>query len=293
MLLAGLSHHVEGAHDQTRAVADDAHRAVELDVVEALLLGGLLQRVLGGGVHQVGVRGLPEVGVLVQRHLAVEGDDVAGAGRHQRVDLDEGGVLLDEDGPELLEHAGDLVGQLALEAGRRGDLGGLGRVDAGERVDGDAGQGLGPLDGQGLDLHTALLAGHGQPGAVGAVEQEGDVVLLRDVRALRDHHPLDRVALDVHAQDVAGVALGLLGGRRDLDPAGLAAAADLDLRLDDDDAADALGRGPRLLRSRGHLAGEHGYAVLLEHVARLVLVQVHVWFTSSGSSTSGGDHGAT
>ena len=84
-----------------------------------------------------------------------------------------------------------------------------------------------------------------------------------------------------------GVLLGLVGGLRDLDAAGLAAAADLDLRLDDDDPADALGRGPRLLRRRGDLAGEHGHAVLLEHVSRLVLVQIHVCLTSSCSAGPG------
>jgi hypothetical protein len=48
---------------------------------------------------------------------------------------------------------------------------------------GHAGQGLGPLDGEDLDLHAALLAGHRQVGAVGAVEQHREVVLLLDLGA--------------------------------------------------------------------------------------------------------------
>src|SRR6478752_6751965 len=44
-LLTGVGDDVEGAHDQARAVADDADLAVELDVVEALLLGRGLERV--------------------------------------------------------------------------------------------------------------------------------------------------------------------------------------------------------------------------------------------------------
>jgi hypothetical protein len=48
------------------------------------------------------------------------------------------------------------------------------------------------------------------------------------------------VALDVHAEDLLGVLLGLIGGLGDLDAAGLASATGLDLRLDDGDPA-ALG----------------------------------------------------
>ena len=58
--LAGVGDHVEGGHDQARAVADDADLAVELDVVEVLGLGGLLQRVDRGLVHQRLVVGVPE-----------------------------------------------------------------------------------------------------------------------------------------------------------------------------------------------------------------------------------------
>jgi hypothetical protein len=49
-LLARVGDHVQGGHDQARAVADDADLAVELDVVEVLGLGPGLERVvlLGG-----------------------------------------------------------------------------------------------------------------------------------------------------------------------------------------------------------------------------------------------------
>ena len=75
--------------------------AVELDVVEALGLGGRLQRVGRGLVLERRVVRLAEVGVLVQRDLAVQRDDLAVAGLDQRVDLDEQGVLRDEDVPQL------------------------------------------------------------------------------------------------------------------------------------------------------------------------------------------------
>ena len=72
--------------------------------------------------------------------------------------------------------------------------------------------------------------------------------------ALLDPDALDDVALDVHAEDVAGVLadLGLVVG--ELDAAGLAAAADLHLGLDDDGVAGLVGFGrpPRRRCRPGH-----------------------------------------
>ena len=167
-------------------------------------------------------------------------------------------------------------GQLGGEAGFRDDLVGLGLVDAGQRVDRDLGEGLGALDRELLDLHAALDGAHGQVVAVRAVQQHGEVVLLGDVGALGDHDLVDGVALDVHAEDGGGVLEGLVRGLGDLDAAGLAAAADLHLRLDDNDAADLLGSGLGFFRGVRNDAGKHGNAVCLEEIARLVLIQVHV-----------------
>src|SRR6476619_2117846 len=89
-LLTGVRDDVERAHDEAGAVADDADGAVELDVVEVLLLGGGLERVRVRLVLEALVVGVPEAGVLVERDLAVEGDDGAVLGLDERVDLDEG-----------------------------------------------------------------------------------------------------------------------------------------------------------------------------------------------------------
>ena len=107
--LAGVGDHVEGRHDQARAVADDADLAVELDVVEALVLGLRLERVglladLEGLVVLVA-----ELGVLVERDLAVERLELVTGQAGEGVDLDERRVLLDEDGPQLLDHRDGLL----------------------------------------------------------------------------------------------------------------------------------------------------------------------------------------
>ena len=177
-------------------------RAVELHVVEVQGLGLRLERVGGVLVLERLVLGLPEASVLVDRDLAVERDDLAVLGQHQRVDLDERGVLLAVHGPQLLDRVGDGAGEFGGEARGRDDLGGLGGVDADDRVDGHARKRLGPLDRELLDLHAALDRAHREVAALGAIEQHGEVELLRDLGSRGDHHLVDRVALDVHAQDL-------------------------------------------------------------------------------------------
>src|ERR671933_107104 len=144
-LLTGVGDDVQRAHHQPGAVADDADLAVELDVVEVLLLGRGLQRVGRGGVLELLVPRVPEAGVVVEGHLRVEREDGAVGRLGQRVDLDEGGVLLAEDVPQLDGDGDDLVAHLGGEARGLDDLGGPGGVHADRGVDGDAGQGLGAL----------------------------------------------------------------------------------------------------------------------------------------------------
>ncbi len=178
------------------------------------------------------VAGLAEVGVAVQRHLAVQRQDLIVGGAHQRVDLDQGGVLGDEDLPQLGDGHGGGVEHLGRQVALLGDRAGERLVDTLDRVHRDLGQPLG-LGGRDLfDLHAALHRAHGQVGAVGAVQQEGDVVLLGDVAGLGDQQLLHDVALDVETEDVLRVVVGVLGGRGVLHAAGLASSTDLDLRLD-------------------------------------------------------------
>src|SRR6185312_373397 len=97
--LARVGHHVQGGHDQAGPVADDADLAVQLDVVEVLLDGPGLNRVGVAGVGEPGVL-LAERSVVVQRHLAVDREDLAVVGERHRVDLDQRGVLVGEHAPE-------------------------------------------------------------------------------------------------------------------------------------------------------------------------------------------------
>ena len=62
--------------------------------------------------------------------------------------------------------------------------------------------------------------------------------------------PLDGVALDVHAEDVAGVRADLVGVVGQLDAAGLAPPADLHLGLDHDRVAEPVGGGHGVVDGR-------------------------------------------
>ena len=179
--------------------------------------------------------GVTELGVVVEGDLGVEGVHLAGRLEDQRVDLGEVAVALGVAAVELHEDVDGAVG------GARGQLGGVDPglacrrpVEAVDRVDVQILAMASGLLSATASISTPPSADSMQQVLLGGtVEREAGVVLLVDVRRLLDPDALDDVALDVHAEDVAGVLahLGLVVG--ELDAAGLAAAADLHLGLDD------------------------------------------------------------
>src|SRR5579875_1836352 len=154
-LLARIGDHVEGGHDQARAVADDADLTVQLDVVEMLGPGPRLQRVTGlasGEPAEI----LAEGGVVVEGDLGVERDHPAVARQHQRVDFDERGVLVGEDGPQPLSQPGGAVDGLRRQPARLRDIGAPGRVHSLPRGEGDPGHRFRAGARDLLDLHATL-----------------------------------------------------------------------------------------------------------------------------------------
>src|SRR5258707_5680788 len=130
--LARVGHHVQGGHDQAGPVADDADLAVQLDVVEVLLDGPGLDRVGVAGIGEPGVL-LAERGVVVQRHLAVDREDLAVLGERHRVDLDQRRVLIAEHAPEPFREQRGALGGLGRDAAGRADLLRLAGVHPGQR----------------------------------------------------------------------------------------------------------------------------------------------------------------
>src|SRR5699024_6168491 len=107
-------------------------------------------------------------------------------------------------------------------------LGDLGR-DALRGVQLDLGERLGAFLGELLDLDATFDAAHREVPAGRAIQEDGEVVLLLDVRAGAEHHDVDRVALDVEVEDLGRDLHGLLLTVCQLHAASLAAAAGADL----------------------------------------------------------------
>ena len=117
---------------------------------------------------------------------------------------------------------------------------------------------LGRLGGDLLDLDAALGRRHEGDAPAVAVDDGAEVELARDVETLLDVEAAHLLPLgarlvgdELHAEDLLG-ELPRLGGAAlgDLDAAAFAAAAGVDLRLDDDDGAARLLRRASSRRPR-------------------------------------------
>ena len=192
--------------------------------------------------------------VVVDRELRVERLDLALGRDDQRVDLAEHRVRADERVVELLDDGEDLLLLVRIvDPGGVDQSARLVGLEALERVDVQPRQRLGPLGRDLLDVDPALLREHEERLLLAAVERDREVVLALDVGRFLDPELADDVAVDVQPEDRLRVLGGLVGRVCELDSAGLPAAAGQHLGLDDDLAADLLGRcsEPRR-RSRRH-----------------------------------------
>ncbi len=107
------------------------------------------------------------------------------------------------------------------------------------------------------------------------VEGEAGVVLLGDVGRVLDPHDLDRVTLDVHPQDVAGVEPDLVGVVGQLDAARLAPPAHVHLGLDHDRIADGIGGGHGVIDRFDGPTVRHGDVEAGEELLALEFEEIH------------------
>src|SRR5690606_38678222 len=281
---------VHGRHGEAGAVDHAADLAVQLDVVQRPLGGFQLGGVLLVRIAHVLDILVPEQRVVVEVHLGVERDHVAGAGNDQRVDLDDRGVKAGEGLVHRQHELGRRLDLLALQAEAEGDPAGVMRLHAGGRVDGNLEDLLGVLGGNLLDLHAALGGGHHGDARGGAVDQEAQVELALDVAAFLDIEALDQLALGAglvghqgHAQHLAGLVLHVVQRLDDLDAAALAAAAGMNLGLyNPDGAAELAGDGHGLVGRKGDSAAGNGNAVFREQAFRLIFMDIHADLTGFG-----------
>ena len=108
-------HNVQGRHDQACAVTNHAHLPLQAHVVQSGFLRHGLARILRGNVGVCGMFGVTESGIVIQRHLAVQRQNIALLGQDQGVDFNQGGVFASVGIPQPDEHRGNLVNHGARE----------------------------------------------------------------------------------------------------------------------------------------------------------------------------------
>ncbi|GJD76573.1 hypothetical protein CFIICLFH_4831 [Methylobacterium goesingense] len=248
------------------------------------MLGSLgFARVALRGVVHVGDVAAPEHGVVVEGHLGVERQHSIVLGDDERVDLQHGAVTIAERpvGVHDRLHGGrDL---LDVQAKLEGDLAGLELLQADRRLDDHLDQGLGLVGGDLLDVHTAALRGDDADPLGLPVEDVAEIELALERVGGLDVDALNRLALgtglDRHqtlAEEVLGGVPDLVVGPAQLDPAGLAAGARVDLGLHRPKRAAELGGGVnRLIGTEGDGAFRNGDTETGKQLLGLVLVHVH------------------
>ncbi len=114
-------HQVHGRHRQPGAVDHAADVAVQGDVVEVVLGGGRLARVFLADVAQLQQFRVPVQRVVVEVDLGIQREQVAAWRDHQRVDLDQAGVLLEEQLDQAEQDLLELLHLVAIEAQREAE----------------------------------------------------------------------------------------------------------------------------------------------------------------------------
>ena len=226
---------------------------------------------------------VPEQRVLVERHLAVERDQAVRLGDDQRIDLHQCGVEVAERLVHRHQQAHELVHLALLEVELEGDVARLERAHRRCRRQRQADDLVGMLLGDLFDVHAAFGRGDDGDAAGRAVDQLRDIELARDVAALLDIDLLDLFALraglvgdQAAAQHLVGAGDHLLHGAADLDAAGLAAAAGMDLGLHHPDrTVQLLGDGLGLGRVVGDVAARHRHAIAPQQLLGLIFVDIH------------------
>ena len=176
--------------------------------------------------------------VVVEADLGVEAEQLPVLGDDQRIDLEQAHVRFGERLVEPGEHAAHLLLQIGVEAER---LAKRGAHDAGRcwrRIDRDGDDLVRRVVRDLLDVHAAFGRHHDGDARGGAVDQHREIELLLDGGAFLDVEPVDQLALGAglmrdqrRAEDAGRFLLHVVDRLHDLDAAGLAAAAGVDLRL--------------------------------------------------------------
>ncbi len=198
-------------------------------------------------VTQRGDLFLPVQAAIVDIDLRVDRPDLSGGSHDERIDLGEGRVDRHECPVERGEDGADLLRGIPVAAQRGRHLPHLERQNAQRGIYDDLENLLRGGPGDLFDVDAAGRRHHHEGLTAPAVDHHADIEFLRYVDGSRDEHLFDPYSLEIHAENRLRLRGGLVGSRGELDPSRLSPAADENLRLDDDGAADFLRRLPGVI----------------------------------------------
>ena len=227
---------------------------------------------------------MAEERTVVEVELGVECHDIVILGDDERIDLREAAVLADKGPVEVHHELRDLANGIVREVHPVGHAARLERQQTDGRVDVLLENLVRHLSGDLLNLHAALLRAHHDDTRRLAVNDKREIVFLLDGRSGLDEQAVDALtgrARLMRDEDLAEELLRrfLDGFKRvdDLDASRLAAAARMDLRLDDDDIRAELSRILHgLLNRERRLARRDIDAVRAQDSLALIFVNIHM-----------------
>jgi len=177
---------VHGGHGKTGAVDKAANIAIKLDEVEARLGGANLLGVLLGSVTLAEDLLLAVIGVVVEAELGIHAQNLVVRGLSEGVDLDLGGILLEEDLVQLLDGVLSILNALLAEAEANGDVVGDLISDTDVDIDVGGGNGIGVLLGNALNVNATLRRGNNDWSLRSTVHEDSEVELATSELALAD-----------------------------------------------------------------------------------------------------------
>ena len=233
--------------------------------------------------------------VRVEVHLRVEADHVALARDDERIDLEHAHVFGDEGLVELVDQRHALLHLIALKTERIGDLAPVKAADARRRINIEAQNLFRRLLRHFLDVHAAFGGNDEGDARGGAVNQNGKVEFAVDGGTFLDIEAVHFLAVGTRLvrherrpEKPLCFLLDVFNRLHDLDATRLAAAARMDLRLDDPDRpAEFVRFRNRLFRCERRMSARYRHAILRKHGLGLVFVNIHEkpsgWMNGAGA----------
>jgi len=188
---------VHGAHRQARTVNHAADVAIQRHVVQFPLSSLCFTRVFLRLVTHFAQIWLAEQGIAVSTQFAIEADQIALSGDHQRVDLDQRQIALQEDGRQTHEDLGELLNQLAFQTQFERQLTALVRHWTCQWIDSHFMDQVWRLFCHFFDFHAAFGRRHEHHATRATVYHRAQIQLFRDVGCRFNQDLVDWLAVRI------------------------------------------------------------------------------------------------